>query len=296
MEQEPDFNSFVRATEPAEHLRDPPLEDGAYVQWAEPGELRALDGALEGTDQPLRRLQDLEGFAIRAADGTIGHVSDFYLDDRSWVIRYLVVETGSWLSSRKVLISPFSIGDPDWTGKVLPVSITMQQVRNSPDIDTDKPVSRQHETLYLGYYGYPYYWAGDGLWGQGAYPGGMLLGLGSGGSDAPYRHARAEDIRAESDVESQQTGAAHLRSCKELMRYHIEASDGGLGQVKGFLLDPRSWAIRFLIVDTSSWWIGTQVLIAPRQLVDISWADAMLTVGLTQQAVKDAPRYDAKVA
>ena len=100
-------------------------------------------------------MKDLKNYAIHATDGTIGHVQDFYFDDEAWVIRYLVVDTGTWLSSRKVLISPVAIGRPNWIEKILPVSITKEQVKQSPDIDTDKPVSRQNEVEYLGYYGYP---------------------------------------------------------------------------------------------------------------------------------------------
>lgn len=243
----------------------------------------------------LRSMKDLEGYAVRATDGTIGHVKDFYFDDKTWAVRYLVVETGSWLSSRKVLISPIAVDHPDWTGRVLPVSITKEQVKNSPDIDTDKPVSRQHEMQYLGYYGYPYYWAGDGLWGQGAYPGMMLMGLGDGGSDAAYRHAQAEDARAEAEGEERQNGDPHLRSCNALMKYHVEASDGDMGHVQGLLLDDDTWAIRYFIVDTSNWWLGHQVLIAPRWIQDISWPDATVSVNMTQQAVKDAPLYDSAV-
>ena len=84
----------------------------------------------------LRKSTDLERFVIAATDGTVGHVEDFYFDDGAWVIRYLVVDTGTWLSSRKVLISPIAIGHPDWAAKLLPVSITKEQVRNSPDVDT----------------------------------------------------------------------------------------------------------------------------------------------------------------
>src|SRR5665213_2117878 len=139
----------------------------------------------------LRSMKDLEGYAIRATDGDIGHVKDLYFDDDKWVIRYLVVETGTWLSSRKVLISPFAVGDPDWAARVLPVSITKEQVKNSPDIDTDKPVSRQHEMQYLGYYGYPYYWGGAGFWGAGVYPSMMVMGIGFAGS--------ADRLRAQAD-------------------------------------------------------------------------------------------------
>jgi sporulation protein YlmC with PRC-barrel domain len=243
----------------------------------------------------LHSMKDLEGFAIRATDGTVGHVKDFYFDDKSWAVRYLVVETGSWLSSRKVLISPIAVDHPDWGGRVMPVSITREQVKNSPDIDTDKPVSRQHEMQYLGYYGYPYYWAGNGLWGEGAYPGMLLMGLGEGGSDAAYRHAQAEDSRANTADEERRNADPHLRSCNALMTYHVEASDGGIGHVQGLLLDDDTWAIRYFVVDTSNWWLGHQVLVAPRWIHDISWADSTVSVNLTQQAVKDAPPYNSAV-
>ena len=97
----------------------------------------------------LLSVNDLEGYAICATDGIVGHVKDLYFDDQAWVIRYLVVDAGTWLSSRKVLISPIAIGHANWAEKILPVSITKAQVKSSPDIDTDKPVSRQHEIQYL---------------------------------------------------------------------------------------------------------------------------------------------------
>jgi len=106
----------------------------------------------------LRTLKELHDYTIGAADGVIGQVKDLYLDDAAWVVRYLVVDAGGWLSSRKVLISPMAIVEPDWAARLLPVSITEEQVKNSPDINTDKPVTRQHELEYSGYYGYPYYW------------------------------------------------------------------------------------------------------------------------------------------
>jgi hypothetical protein len=118
--------------------------------------------------------KDLKNFAIRATDGEVGNIKDMYFDDDAWVLRYFVVETGSWLSSRKVLISLVSVQQPDWHGKTLPVSISKSQVKQSPDIDTDKPVSRQNEEQYLGFYGYPNYWDGTGLWGDGLYPYGAV--------------------------------------------------------------------------------------------------------------------------
>jgi hypothetical protein len=243
----------------------------------------------------LRSMKDLEGYTIRATDGDIGHVNDFYFEDDRWVVRYLIVEAGHWLSSRKVLISPIAIGQPNWTAKVLPVSITKEQVKNSPDIDTDKPVSRQEEMRYHGYYGYPYYWGGTGLWGLGAYPGMMLSGGDYGGADAGDLAERAEHAQMMREAAQHQNDDPHLRSGNEVMNYHIEATDGGIGHVQGLLLDEDTWAIRYIVVDTSNWWLGHQVLIAPRWIQNVRWPDRTVSVSLTRQAVQDAPPYDAAV-
>ncbi|MEP7063007.1 MAG: PRC-barrel domain-containing protein [Betaproteobacteria bacterium] len=243
----------------------------------------------------LRNISDLEGYAIRATDGEIGHVKNFYFDDAAWVVRYLVVDTGTWLSSRKVLISPIAIGKPNLMSRVLPASITKEQVKNSPDIDTDKPVSRQHEIRYLGYYGYPYYWGGAGLWGAGAFPGAMMVpGYVAGSvavpratpSEAEKSFARAEEARHRDDD-------PHLRAGNSVMTYHVEATDGDIGHVEGFIVDDETWAIRYIIVNTSNWWMGHQVLIAPQWIESVNWHDATVSVNVTQQAVKGAPPYDS---
>ena len=116
----------------------------------------------------LQSVNELKGQMIHASDGELGTVDQFLFDDESWTIRYLVVET-SKLLGRKVLISPISIVRKHKTDG-LTLSLTKDQIRNSPGIDTDKPVSRQHEAQYFNYYGYPYYWGGPGLWGGTAYP------------------------------------------------------------------------------------------------------------------------------
>jgi hypothetical protein len=240
----------------------------------------------------LRNTNDLEGYVIGATDGPIGHVKDLYFDDRAWVVRYFVVETGGWLSSRKVLISPIAIGRPDWTERQLLVSITKEQVKNSPDIDTDKPVSRQHEVQYSGYYGYPYYWGGAGYWGGGMYPNLMTPGYGGFGSP---QATRSEEENAIAQAESGRTrdDDPHLRSCRAVIKYHVHASDGDIGHVEGLLVDDETWAIRYLIINTSNWWLGHQVLVAPQWIQDVSWSDSKVSVEMTRQAIKDAPAYDS---
>jgi hypothetical protein len=240
----------------------------------------------------LRTMNDLENCAIRATDGTIGHVKDFYFDDQAWVVRYLVVDTGTWLSSRKVLISPVAFGEPNWAERTLPVSLTKEQVKNSPDIDTEKPVSRQHERRYLAYYGYPAYWGSPGLWGGGVYPNMMMTGY-AGVVPTPLSMQSEMDLAyASAEAADHQNEDPHLRACKAVMNYHMQATDGDIGHVQGLLVDEKTWAIRYIIVDTSNWWLGHQVLIAPQWIQNVSWSDSTVSVNLTRQAVKDAPPYD----
>jgi hypothetical protein len=240
----------------------------------------------------LRSMKDMEGYTIGATDGGIGHVKDFYFDDEAWVIRYLVVETGAWLSSRRVLISPIAINQPNWSEKSFPAEITQEQVKNSPNIDTDKPVSRQHEMAYSGFYRYPYYWGGGGLWGNGVYPGMTRSGVGPGGmSESLAARPRKSSAEVEAEAKRRQHDDPHLRSGNAIVKYDVHATDGDIGHVQGLLIDERSWAIRYLIVNTSNWWVGHEVLIAPQWIEGVSWNDRNVSVSLTRDAVRSSPAH-----
>jgi hypothetical protein len=246
----------------------------------------------------LRSMKDLENYAISATDGLVGHLKDFYFDDDAWVVRYFVVNAGTWLSSRMVLVSPIAVDHPDWIERTLAVSITKEQVKNSPHIDTDKPVSRQNEAQYFGYYGYPVYWDGAGLWGDGMFPYAMAPGYGGYGIDRVERErqlaAYLRDER-ESNRNSDHKDDPHLRSCNAVTGYHLHAIDGDIGHVSGFLVDDETWAIRYLIVDTSNWWVGHKVLVAPPWITSVNWADQTVSVSLSRKSIKAAPRYDPAV-
>jgi len=245
----------------------------------------------------LRQFKDLLDLSLTATDGEIGDVKDLYFDDDAWTIRYLVVDAGSWLSSRKVLISPIAAGKPDWTKKLLPVALNREQVKNSPAVDTEMPVTRQHETDYLDYYSYPYYWGGMGLWGSGGYPSMLLPGYAGYGSAAATR-AESDSAQARTEARQRRTESEsdpHLRSCEAVVGYHIEASDGEIGHVQGLLVDEESWAIRYVVVSTSNWWFGHDVLVAPQWIQSVSWSEQTVSVDLTRDALKQAPWYDPEL-
>jgi sporulation protein YlmC with PRC-barrel domain len=221
----------------------------------------------------LRNLKKLEGYKVRATDGDLGKVVDFLLDDDRWTVRYLVVDTGGIFSGRQVLISPISFQDVDHSAERIHLALTMDKIKNSPSIDLDKPVSRQHERDYYGYYGYPFYWGYGGLWGAGYYPGSMVT--------APYDRAVQPPGEPASDV--------HLRSARELTGYHIEGTDGSVGHVEDFKVDDESWALRYMVVETSNWWVGKSVRISPEWTSRVSWLDRKIYLGMTRAEIKASP-------
>ncbi|MGV8917061.1 MAG: PRC-barrel domain-containing protein [Pseudomonas sp.] len=235
----------------------------------------------------LRSMHDLKDYTIGAIDGDIGKVKDFYFDDEAWVIRYFIVDTGAWLSSRKVLISPLSIQHPDWTSHRLAVAITKEQVENSPNIDTDKPVSRQHEIEYFGYYGYQYYWGGPGMWNTGLYPD----SFGTPSERAEEERVREESVKAERA--RHRDDDPHLRSCKAVIGYHIKAIDGEVGHVEDVLINEQTWAIQYLVVNTSNWWRGHKILMAPEWIGEVNWPDKTVSVELNRASIEASPPYDS---
>lgn len=225
----------------------------------------------------LRALSDFNGYGILATDGPIGQVVDVLVDDHRWVIRYLVVETGTWLSGRRVLISPFSVGQPDWAAQQLPVSLTKRRVEESPSVDTDSTISRHHEREHAGYYGHPLYWEGSGLWGMQAQP---VLAI----EVADRRPVDPEPSPTE----------AQLRSGNALEGHQILATDGDLGHVDDLLVEDQTWAVRYFVVSTSNWWGGHKVLISTQWVSEIDWPDSTVSLDLSREQIRSAPPYDAR--
>ncbi len=230
----------------------------------------------------LNTFTHLTGSTVTASDGDIGHVKAAFFDDQYWTIRFVVVGCGSWLSEREVLISPYAIHQPLGSGSTVNVSLTQAQVKGSPDVDTQQPVSRQHEIENLRYYAYPAYWEGDAMWGLGAYP--ML----------PPMLTPAETAAADAAQERALKSAdVHLRSSAKVIGYDIQATDESIGHVQDFVFDDESWAIRYLVVDTRNWWPGgKKVLIATHWIDGIDWATHTVKIALTREQIKASPAYE----
>lgn len=218
----------------------------------------------------LHNTKNLHGYKLAASDGDIGHVKDFYFDDKSWVIRYLVADTGSWMTGRLVLLSPHAFGRLDAAGKSLHVNLTRKQIENSPSIEIHKPVSRQYEIDYYRYYGWPAYWDGSAMWGMGGYP--VVMPPSKEEMEALQQHHHRDD--------------KHLRSTHAVNGYHIQTAEGTIGHVSGFLIDAKSWAIRLLVVETGHWYSGKEILIAPGKVERISYEESKVFVNLTKADIE----------
>lgn len=232
----------------------------------------------------LHNVTALRGMKVAALDGNIGSVEDVYFDDAKWAIRYLAVDAGGFVGERKVLLSPAAVRGLDWQARALQVGLTGKQVEDSPDIDTAKPVSRQHETEFYDYYGYPYYWAGPYLWGYASLP--VAASQPFEQPDPQTRQERLEQERQKDDP--------HLRSSREVVGYHIQARDRRMGHLEDLLFDDEDWAIRMLVVDPRNWWPGPSVLVSPQRIEHIDWLNRNVAVNLTHDEIEHSPKYDAE--
>jgi hypothetical protein len=233
----------------------------------------------------LWKASALNDYGIAATDGRLGTVIDLLFEDASWRIRWMVVDTGNWLSGRKVLLPASVLGHPDSTRREFAAGLTMQQVKESPDIDTKRPVSRQRETDIYDYYGWSPYW------GTGFYMGGFGLMPGPVSAVPSLESRRREQHIADTRLADD----PHLRSVEAVTGYHIHASDGEIGHVEDFLVEDADWSIRYLVVDTKNWWPAKKVLISPRSAREIDWAEKLVHLDVDRQRVKDSPAYDPAV-
>lgn len=242
----------------------------------------------------LYRADGLKGSELRTKDGASGSIQDLYFDDASWTVRYLVVDTGSWFSGKRVLISPQAMSGTDHNAGVLTLNLTEQQIKDSPGWDSETTVSRYHEERLSQYYGWAPYWVTP----AGIYPWAGIYTYPPFPAGTPEAQERihgaygssADDLRR-ADVDRSRN--IHLRSFKEVKGYGLRATDGDIGELDDILIDASSWRITHLVADSRTWWPGGQVLVDRGMVEDISWSEHKILVGMTQDEIKQAPAYDS---
>jgi hypothetical protein len=211
-------------------------------------------------------LEDLTGVSVTAIDGEIGKVRNFFFDDHLWKVRYLVVDVGSWLTRRDVLISVSAVDQPDWDSKTFRTRLTKEQVRHSPDVDSTKPVSRQEEIAMNKYFGWPAYWDGGA-----------------------YGELPRVSVPTGREFLTHPMENPHLRSAEAVAGYKVWAEDGEVGRLEHFIVDEASWHIGYLDVKAGDWLHSRSVLVPTRWVKSVSWADHLVSLRHTRKTRLDSP-------
>lgn len=208
----------------------------------------------------LHTLRELIRSSVLATDGEIGTVRNFFFDDISWTIRYLVVDVGSWFKRRDVVLAISAVEQPNRVNKTFSVRLTREQVRDSPDVDTEKPVSRQQAIAMEEYWGKLVYWVSAELEGGPLIPTGMR-----------YPVSTKED--------------PDLRSAWDLLGYEVWANDGDLGRLEGFIKDENSWHLGYLDVKGGGWLLDRSVLIPTSSIESVSWANRRVLLHHSREGI-----------
>ncbi len=222
----------------------------------------------------LVNAKTLAGFKLNCVDGEIGTVRDYYFDDKHWAVRYLVADTGTWLTERQVLISPYSVVQVDTGNRSVTVKLSKTQIESSPPLPAEQPLTRQYERDFFLFYGWPFYWTGLNMGGQ-----------------APFLTPIRDRDAVEQPQEEDPAWDPDLRSMDDIRGHHIQASDGELGHLDDFIVDIDNWAIRYLVIDTRNWWPGKRVLISPKWVEAVSWSESKIYVDIPRETIKLAPEY-----
>ena len=224
----------------------------------------------------LDRAKALLQYKLSSRHEEIGRVKEFYFDDRQWVIRYLVADTGAWLTGRQVLISPYALDAVSRERHRMVLGVTKRQIEDAPSLAPDQPVSPQFEDTYYAFHGWPAYWRGPYTWGRSPYP--------------------DRDPRYGADGSTGRAGwSRQVRRTSDVHGAYIQTADGEMGHVEDFIIDDDTWAIRYLVINAENWWPGKRVLVSPQWIQRVMWERWEIFVALSAATILEAPEYTENV-
>jgi hypothetical protein len=230
-----------------------------------------------GAEKMLRQIRELGTYRLHATDGDIGHLEQFYFDDRDWKITYFVVDIGTWLHGKKVLMRPSAIIGVDARTKTINAAFTKQEVKDSEDVGMHKPEGLEQPHDYSLYLGWAYY-----------------LGLNAFNDSDRELVGRAHDLEKNKTSEHsfRQAYDEHLRSSKLVSRYHVMAVDGEIGQIEDGIVDDHTWTIQYVVSTARNWWSSKKVLLPTEWILWVSAAESNVYVSLTRNNIATAPAVD----
>ena len=239
----------------------------------------------------LRSAKTIIGYHLQAQNGKIGTCSDFLFDEEYWSVRYMVADTGGWLSGKKVLVSPQLFGDPSWASRTFPVLLTKEEIEKAPSLDTHEPVSRRYEKMWLNHFGFKYYWITSG----GLAPGYVISSpyqptSKSDAADTAPEKKSPDNQQVENDTADDDE--IRLRSVNEIVGYRINARGELFGEVEEFIVDDTTWIIRYVVMNTGGWFSGKKVLAPPEWIESISWHDRDVVMNVVRSSIEACPEYE----
>ncbi|MDG5790032.1 PRC-barrel domain-containing protein [Evansella sp. AB-P1] len=225
----------------------------------------------------------IQEFNVQATDGQLGKVKDIYFDEDNWVLRYLVIDTIKWLPGRKVLVSPISFDYVDFENFTVNIFDSKEEIKNSPSIQENQPVTRKQEILLNTHFGWPHYWSyldNNRLWGE---------------FSTPQELKRLNSNKEVTDLTPEQE-EKKLRSVNEmrgsLSGYSIIAKDGEIGHVSDFIIDDENWRIKYFVASTANWLIGKFVVLSVDWIERISYHEKKIYVDLPKDKIKNGPFFE----
>jgi sporulation protein YlmC with PRC-barrel domain len=239
----------------------------------------------------LATVSELSDYTLEATDGEIGYIDELYFQQSEWQIRYLVIGLGNWFTRQHVLLVPDVVNRLDTDLKKIVFDLTRQQIKDSPDVLSQLPVSREKEMALHRYYQWQPYWMGHATEGITYGTNAVWPRVTSEVDDDLEQEREVQAALAELGDESEETRPFLLRSTREVSGYYIQAADGQIGHVEDFMVDIDHWRIRYLVVDTRNWLPGRKVLVAADWIQDIEWQSSEVRVALTKESIENSPEY-----
>lgn len=211
-------------------------------------------------------LKALYGFSLMASEGIIGAVEDYYIDDHSWIVKFMVVHTGEWLTSRRVVISTQSVEDIDWELSRFQTQLTREQVQASPEIDTEQHMGPEHEEILVRHYHLHTHWPEAGMFGI-----------------PPL--VPATPIFKEPPEKELQRRKSRLVVAGEVMGCSVEATDGHLGTLEDFMIQ-AGWQIGEIVVKTGGSILGKKVWVPLTDIAMLDWEKNTIRVNFSHKITK----------
>lgn len=210
----------------------------------------------------MQGLKHMFGYAVQATDGQIGKVEDFFVEEATWSVRYMVVRTGGLLSGERALIPIGCVASTDVDRRIIKVSFSQSQVTDNAPPGAVQPVSAEMEACLKALYGGTDFRRDGGL------------------------------IRVGCELPQTPRTVSSLRSVREITTYRIETLEGPCGLCTDLLAYTENWSVPYVVVNTKEWTPHGHVMIPSAWIRHISWQEMQTDVAVHRRRIQKAQRFD----